>query len=93
MKNFFLIIAVVVGVSYGHHHFRNPAVIENPIYGEFRVELDVGPRKLTMLGFGKMSNEADCRERGERVWRDLVKNCTASRKADPHTLILINGST
>ena len=75
MKTIVLILAVGVGVYFAYNHFQNPAEIQNPVYGELRVDMNAGSRKINMILFAKMANEAECKERSKRVWEKMIENC------------------
>jgi hypothetical protein len=75
MKRLF-VIAVLGGLGfYAYQHLLGPAEIVNPVFAEIRVIMDVGGREIEAVVFGKAVDDADCRQRGERVKNNLEANC------------------
>ncbi len=75
MKALLIIVALGIGLFYGYQHFQNPADINDPVYVEIRMDMEVGSRKLTMALFGRSADEKDCRDRSERVWKKVIEGC------------------
>lgn len=78
MKTFVILLAAGLGAYYyyvGHKDAENPEEIKTPSYAEVRVRIDAPGRQIDMVLFGKMVDEADCRQHTKQVWEKLVENC------------------
>ena len=52
-----------------------PQPIENPVYGEVRVNAAVQNREIEMALFFRATDDADCRGRALVSWTSTLKNC------------------
>lgn len=75
-----LIVLLVVGAA-AYFFFQQrqqqqaPLKIENPVFAEYRADIAIGSRKIEFMLFGKMANDAECRERADFVWKKLIGTC------------------
>lgn len=79
MGKLLLVLVLLAGGYYWFTHQQGREgieAIENPVYAEARVDLQVQGRELNMVLLGKMVDEEDCSARGERFWRDTLEECT-----------------
>ena len=60
-----------------------PASLEDPVYGEVRVSLEVQDRELEMALFIRASSNADCRGRAAVSWNELFKDCPSCELQEP----------
>jgi hypothetical protein len=75
MKKLFVFAVAGVLGFFVYQHLLGPAEIVNPVFAEIRVKIDVSGREIEAAIFGKMANDADCRQRAERVRDNLDANC------------------
>lgn len=80
-----LLLVLLVGAGYYFYHTRTsgpPQVIEDPVYGEMRVAIDVQGREIEMALFVRATDKADCQGRGSETWKkifDACPTCTVER--------------
>ena len=78
MGKLLLVLVLLAGGYYWFSHRQDQEVIgaiENPVYVEARVDLQIQGRELNMVLLGKMVDEEDCSARGERFWRNTLEDC------------------
>jgi len=75
VKGLLFLLAAGAAVYYGYQYFQNPSQIKDPIYGEIRVDFTVGSRQLDLVLFARMTDEADCKMRSEKVWQKIITDC------------------
>lgn len=73
------ILIVLAGIGYFAYDRvlgkNNPAVIEHPVYAEFRVNAKPAGRDITIALVAKMASVEDCEQRADRVWEKVLKSC------------------
>jgi len=72
-----LLIAVVGYWGYQKYSAQNgpPRPIENPVYGEVRVNANIQGREIEMALFFRATDDADCHGRALVSWTSTLKNC------------------
>jgi len=76
MKSIVLFVAVAIIGYFGYRHLSASNSIADPVYGEVRVDIRIGPREIEAAAFGRFSDADDCRQRNERFSAHLRDNCT-----------------
>jgi hypothetical protein len=78
VKNTFVVLLVVVAGYFGWQKFSGggkPMVIENPVFGEMRLNLTQQGREIEMAMFVRMASEEDCRLRAYLVSLHVLDDC------------------
>jgi hypothetical protein len=80
MKTLVMMILVGLAGYFGYQHFNSddsaaPDVIDNPVYADMRLDMQVGGRDLQFALFGKMASQADCDQRSKEVWGKVIEGC------------------
>lgn len=72
-----ILIISIVGILgfFAYRQLQGPAEIVKPVFAEIRVKMEVGGREIEAAMFGKMADEADCRQRAQNVRSHLEANC------------------
>jgi hypothetical protein len=55
-----------------------PAVIKDPVYAEYRMDVAQGGREINVLLLGEMIDMKDC-QRDQNMWRNVVSDCPACK--------------
>ncbi len=79
MKKLLLIGLVAVAGYFGYQKYQAqhgpPKPMDNPVYGEVRVNANVQGREIEMALFFRASDDADCHGRALVSWTGTLKNC------------------
>lgn len=78
MLKWYLIIAAVVFAGYQWKYRHSEGHLEeiaNPVYVEYRMDLDAGGRTLNAVLFGKMASRRECEREAEQIWRESLSEC------------------
>jgi hypothetical protein len=80
MKKLLVLAALGLLVYMGYQKYqRGPAPtaaeMENPVYGEMRVNTTIEGRELEMALFVKVPDKEECQARARQEWADVLKDC------------------
>jgi hypothetical protein len=80
MKTVLILVVLGVAAYFGYQRFRSddaaaPEVIENPVYADIRLDMQVAGRDLQFALFGEMASQADCDQRSSQVWGKVIEGC------------------
>lgn len=81
MKSLMALLAagVLVYFFWQRQESAAPEAIEDPVYGEIRMDLAEPGRDIQMALFARIPDHAECNARADLVWRDVFESCPACR--------------
>ncbi len=78
MKSLLIMVALAVAGYFAWQKLgadSGPPLIDDPVFGEMRVTVDMQGREIEMAMFARMASEADCKARAHIVWEDALEAC------------------
>jgi hypothetical protein len=78
MLKWYIIIAAVVFAGYKWQSRQPEGQVEeiaNPVYVEYRMDLDAGGRTLNAVLFGKMASREECEREADQIWQKNLADC------------------
>jgi len=79
-----VIVLAVVGFGVKSYLDKsNPAVIQNPVYAEMRIDATFGIREINVVLFGEAVSMDDCNMRTENTWKEVMSGCPTCEISPP----------
>lgn len=76
LKWYIIIVAVLfAGYQWKSGSAQQPKVITDPVYVEFRMDLDAGDRTLNAVLFGRMASRQECELEADDIWQKSLAEC------------------
>ncbi len=75
LKWYLIAAALAFGGYQWHLRQQNPDIIENPVYVEYRVDIEIPGHTINAVLFGAMASHKECSEKAEQMWRDTLTDC------------------